>query len=86
MISIESKSELASQLSIKKIEELSDEEIVSLSSERPGRPGQYGYLLDKRHFKSSKHLSEISMALMKRLMLIENLDELVARTNSSTRE
>ena len=40
-----------SRLSLEQIENLSDEEIQELAIERPGHPGQYGFLLSLEYFR-----------------------------------
>lgn len=63
---------LASSLSVEQIKNLSDQEILSMVMQRPGHPGQKGFMLQPRYFKSNKHFSEITYALMERLRKIEN--------------
>jgi hypothetical protein len=56
-----------SKLSREQIEDLSDEEIRELAIERPGHPGQYGFLLNPIFFRSEAHLAETMKALLDRL-------------------
>lgn len=56
-----------SKLSREEIEDLTDEEIHGLAIERPGHPGQYGFLLSPTFFRSEAHLAEMMKALMDRL-------------------
>ncbi len=56
-----------SSLSLEQIENLSDEEILDLAMERPGHPGQYGFLLKLDYFRSEEHLGEAMIALLNRL-------------------
>jgi hypothetical protein len=55
------------KLSREQIEDLSDEEIRELAIERPGHPGQYGFLLDPTFFRSDAHVAETLKALLDRL-------------------
>lgn len=68
---VDEKSRRASVLTISEIEALDDDEILALSMERPGHPGQRGFLLNPRHFRSEVHLAEITHALMARLIKAE---------------
>ena len=56
-----------SGLSLEQIADLSDEEIRDLAIDRPGHPGQYGFLLIPDYFRSQDHLAETMQALMDRL-------------------
>ena len=56
-----------SRLSLEQIANLSDEEIQELAIERPGHPGQYGFLLDPTFFRSEAHAAETLKALLERL-------------------
>jgi hypothetical protein len=56
-----------SKLSLKQIEDLSDEEIHDLAIERPGHPGQYDFLLNQKFFRSEAHLAETMKSLLDRL-------------------
>jgi hypothetical protein len=58
---------LISRLSLEQIRNLSDQEILDLAIERPGHPGQYGFLLGLEHFRSQEHLAATLHALMERL-------------------
>ena len=75
MKKLEAINKLASQLSVEQIRNLSDEDVMSMAMERPGHPGQFGFMLRLQYFKSTEHLAEISTALMKRLQRIEHLKE-----------
>ena len=59
------------KLSLKQIEELSDEEIHELAMERPGHPGQYGFLLSPSYFRSEAHFAETMHALLERLKKVK---------------
>jgi hypothetical protein len=65
-----------SGLSLEQIENLSDEEILNLAIERPGHPGQYGFLLQLAYFRSEEHLAETMHALMNRLSKAKDLNPL----------
>jgi len=69
---LEDINKLASSFSVEQINSFTDEEIFNLSMERPGHPGQRGFMLQPRYFKSQKHFSEITHALMKRLTKAED--------------
>ena len=43
--------------------------------ERPGHPGQYGFMLQLPYFKSSEHLAKTTYALMDRLQKVKNMKE-----------
>ena len=61
-----------SKLSLEQIEDLSDEEINELAIERPGHPGQYGFLLSPLFFRSDAHLAETMKALLDRLAKVKS--------------
>jgi len=63
------------KLSAENIQNLSEEEILFLAMERPGHPGQYGFLLQISYFKSKEHLSQTMFTLMQRLQKVKNLHE-----------
>lgn len=65
----------ASSLTVEQIENLSEDEILSVAMQRPGHPGAYGFMLQLQYFKSQEHFSKIMYALMKRLGKVENLEE-----------
>jgi hypothetical protein len=67
MATIEEINRRASLLSVEEIETLTDDEIKGLAMERPGHPGQYGFLLSPQAFRSTEHLAETLHALTKRL-------------------
>lgn len=71
--------EWASKLSLDQIRELPEEEILEYIMERPGHPGQYGFMLQMQYFKSEKEFAEIMHALMTRLGKIGNLKEKMQR-------
>jgi hypothetical protein len=64
-----------SKLSTEEIQNLTDEEILSLAMERPGHPGQYGFMLQLGYFESEEHLSMAMYQLMERLHKVEDLEE-----------
>ena len=64
-----------SQLAPEQIKQMSEEQVLTLAMERPGHPGQYGFLLSRRYFKSDDHLAETMGALMDRLGQVKNLKE-----------
>jgi hypothetical protein len=65
----------ASKLSLEEINNLSEAEVLDMVMERPGHPGQFGFMLQLPFFKSKDHLAETMYALMKRLEKIDNLEE-----------
>jgi ABC-type antimicrobial peptide transport system ATPase subunit len=69
----------ASKLTVTQIEQLPEEEIIEYIMERPGHPGQYGFMLGIQSFKSVKDFSNIFSALMARLGKIENLEEKIQK-------
>lgn len=60
-------SEWASSLSEEQIENLSDEKILKMAIQRPGRPTQKGFILKIEHFESPDHYRKTFITLMKRL-------------------
>lgn len=64
-----------SKLSSEDIQNLTDEEILSLAMERPGHPGQFGFMLNPGFFESVDHMSEAMYQLMQRLNKIDNIKE-----------
>lgn len=67
MDKLDSINRIVSRLSIKQIENLSDAEIRDLAVARPFHPGQLGFMLDPKCFKTEGHLSQAMFALVKRL-------------------
>ncbi len=66
-------SKLASQLSVEQIQNLSNEEVMHMVMERPGHPGQLGFVLaPPPHFRPGKHIAETMHALIVRMMKIDN--------------
>lgn len=65
----------ASNLSLKEIKNLSEDEILNMAMERPGHPGQYGFMLQLQFFKSEEHFAETMCALLKRLNQVDKLKE-----------
>jgi len=65
----------ASKLSLEEIENLPEDEILEMVMERPGHPGQYGFMLQLPFFKSQEHFSETMQALLQRLHKIDDLEE-----------
>ena len=63
----------ASQLSAEQIENLPEEEVLMMAMERPGHPGQFGFMLGLEYFRSREHLAETMCALYNRLVKIDNL-------------
>lgn len=70
---LEELNKLVSKLSLKEIKNLSDDEILNMAMERPGHPGQYGFMLKLTYFNSEEHFAKIMNALMKRLQKVDNL-------------
>ena len=75
MRSLDEINKWVSKLSAEEIQNLTDEEILSLAMERPGHPGQYGFMLHPGYFESVEHLSEAMNQLMKRLNKVDNMEE-----------
>ena len=63
----------AIQLSVEQIENLPEEEVLMMVMERPGHPGQFGFMFQLQYFRSQEHLAQTMCALMKRLGKIDNL-------------
>jgi hypothetical protein len=68
MYSVEQVNRRVSLLSIEEIGGLTDDEIRALSMERPGHPGQRGFMLSLEYFRSPDHMAGITHALMARLV------------------
>lgn len=64
---INSVSKYVSQLSIKQIENLSDEEMKIIRMQRPFHPEQFGFILNLAYFQSKEHHINTYIALMRRL-------------------
>ncbi len=60
-----------SKLTRQQIENLSDEEILKLAMERPGHPGQYGFVLHPQYFRSEEHFAETMKAPLERLAKVK---------------
>lgn len=65
----------ASRLSLDQISNLSEDEILNKAMERPGYPGQFGFMLQLQSFSSQEHFAETMRALLKRIGQVENLQE-----------
>lgn len=63
----------ASKLSLEEINNLSEDEILGMAMERPGHPGQHGFMLQLPFFKSQDHFAETMYALTKRLQQVDDL-------------
>ncbi len=74
----------ATKLTVTQIEQLPEEEIIEYIMERPGHPGQYGFMLGPESFKSIEEFSTIFSALMNRLNKIENLENKMASNKEKT--
>ena len=74
----------ASKLSVEEICNLSEDEVLGVAMERPGHPGQYGFMLQLQYFKSQEHFTEIMHALMQRLQKVENLKEKMNQQNEAS--
>jgi hypothetical protein len=72
---------LAASLSVEQIAKLTDEEILDMAMERPGNPGQFGFILDHRVFRSMEHHGQTLVSLMQRLGKVESLKETVKSRN-----
>ncbi len=68
-----------SKLSDEEIEGLSEEEILNLAMERPGHPGQYGFLLSPEFFESEEHIANTLHALLQRLGKVDQLEEKMSK-------
>jgi hypothetical protein len=62
-------------LTLEQIRGLSDKEIIELAMERPGHPGEYGFLLDPSLYRSEEHLAATLHALLMRLQKAMKLSE-----------
>jgi hypothetical protein len=71
--SLEELNKWASSLTLEQIKNLSEDEILSVAMERPGHPGQFGFMLQLQYFKSQEHFAEIMHALMERLQKVDDL-------------
>lgn len=71
MNKMDSVSSYVSNLSVKEIEDLSDEEIMAIRMERPGHKGSFGFMLNPKYFKSNEHHSQIISALIIRLVKVK---------------
>lgn len=72
---LEELNKLVSKLSLEEIESLSENEILEMAMERPGHPGQYGFMLQLPFFKSQEHFTATMHALIQRLQKIDDLEE-----------
>ncbi len=72
---LEELNKLASQLTPEQINNLSDDEILSLAMERPGHPGQYGFMLQIQYFQSQEHFAQTMSALLERLAKAKNREK-----------
>jgi hypothetical protein len=54
-------------MSVEEIAALGDEEIQALALQRPGHPGQYGFMLNPGDFRSMEHYMATMVALINRL-------------------
>ena len=73
----------ASNLSVEEIDNLSEDEVLGVAMERPGHPGQYGFMWQFQYFKSQEHFAEIVVAFMQRLQKVENLTEKMSQKNEA---
>ena len=73
MDKLEATNHWASRLSVEQIENLLEEEVLIMAMERPGHPGQFGFMLGLEYFRSQEHLARTMHALLKRLGKIDNL-------------
>jgi len=62
---------LSGKLGLKDILVLSDFGIDALKTERPGHPGQFGFMFNPTKFKSNKEFIEVVYTLMMRLIQIK---------------
>ncbi|MFA5211315.1 MAG: hypothetical protein WC414_02305 [Patescibacteria group bacterium] len=74
----------ATKLTATQIDQLPEEEIIEYIMERPGHPGQYGFMLGPESFKSIEEFSTIFSALMNRLNKIENLENKMTSNKEKT--
>lgn len=72
---LEALNRYASSLSPEEIENLPEEDVLTLAMERPFHRGQFGFLLSPEYFSSPEHLAKTMFLLMQRLGKIENLKE-----------
>lgn len=75
MNKLELTNQWAEQLSIEKIRNLPEEELLYFVMERPGHSGQYGFMFPVVRFTSDNNFSTIFCELMKRLGKVENIKE-----------
>lgn len=59
--------EFVSRLTVAEIEALTDEQVTALAIERPGHPGQFGFMLNPTFFRSNEHFNQTMSALVNRL-------------------
>jgi hypothetical protein len=77
--------ELVSKLSVDELNNLSEDDILSIVMERPGHPGQFGFMLNLPYFKSKEHLSETMNILLSKLGKINNLEEKYNKKKTNNR-
>lgn len=75
MDNLEELNKWASNLSLEEIKNLPEEKILEMAMERPGHPGQYGFMLQLQYFKSTGHLAKIMRTLLERIDKVDNLKE-----------
>jgi len=75
MTTIQELEDWASQLTVEKIKKLPEEEILNHTMERPGHPGQYGFIFMLGSEERIKNFDDIEYALLMRLSTINNLKE-----------
>lgn len=71
MNKLEQINQIASKLTVEEINNFSDEEILALTMQRPGHPGQVGFMFSMQNFNSVEHFAKIMAVLMKRLTRIK---------------
>lgn len=83
MNKLELMNEWASKLSIEQVKNLPEGELLNFVMERPGHPGQYGFMFPGSRFVSNNNFVTIFYELTKRLGKVENLREkmLILRQN-----
>lgn len=59
------------KLSLKKIAEMSDEEVYKLSLPRPGHPEARGFMLSPNDYANTQEMSDCLYVLIKRLSKIK---------------
>jgi len=59
------------KLTLKKIAEMSDEEVYKLSMPRPNHLEQRGFMLSLKHFEKEQEMAECMYILMRRLQKIK---------------